>query len=330
MLKIPFFRPLNAVVVPIHYEGHTHYFFCDTGVPFSFSKNLTYIPKSISPTKQPFPLKKPPFSLDGLSNSLGVEIAGFLGLDFFSSVPLFGIDFENHCLHFSDFSFKEQLTKPMIIPLLQGPVIMAQVGGQPPRPTFLDFGSYLCYYFRPNEIKTSHQSRDLRTPSPQGEEEFSLYTPCAIKVGRYEIGNFTIGEMNKPNSNYQGVIGNNVLCRFQILFDWHNMLLFLEPNKTTPTTWQEPTQQTYSPGFQCIIPPTKTGIVQVFHRANKTKINPQFTKGTEFSLPHINWNSPEAINQVIEKLHPNDLSPPLVFVEGKPQELHLKHIFDPW
>ena len=141
MLKIPFFRPLNAVVVPIHYEGHTHYFFCDTGVPFSFSKNLTYIPKSISPTKQPFPLKKPPFSLDGLSNSLGVEIAGFLGLDFFSSVPLFGIDFENHCLHFSDFSFKEQLTKPMIIPLLQGPVIMAQVGGQPPRPTFLDFGT---------------------------------------------------------------------------------------------------------------------------------------------------------------------------------------------
>ncbi|MEC7986042.1 MAG: hypothetical protein VX278_12840 [Myxococcota bacterium] len=299
---LPFYRPLNALVIPIVYEDETHYFFSDTGMPQSFSDRMPHIPLDQSPIDRPFPLHEPLFSLTELSNLLGVELSGFLGIDFFSSVSQWGIDYQNRRLHFNDRDFNAGFESLKGFHLHGGPIVKASFGGRTEGYTYVDTGSYLCYFYKEPLVEASFIYPELPSPSPWGSITFSLHAPCTISVGETIFSDITIGHAALP-SQLQGVIGNNLLSQYDVLFDWESMMMYLRPHRQPQRVWEHPKPGRKAPLIHFISPPSASPrYLEVLRRASHSQSNTQWIPGTRFSLPNIDWEHPEAINQIIEEL----------------------------
>ena len=321
MSTLRFYRPYNAMIVGIPFSNRELLFFCDTGMPYSFSSSLEELPARFSPINRPFPLKNPLFDLGQISHLLGIEIDGFLGIDFFSAARSWGIDYESQLMYFNQ---PERFSNAVgticsEIPLINGPVVQAQCVHD--GLFFLDTGSYLCYVHRPIAQSTYIYPK-LLTASPKGTISFSLHTPCSVHLGDSSLNDITVGS-RKHQSQFIGTIGNNVLSRYHLLFDWHNMVFLrkLRHNHSLPI-WGQPTHHHYGIGFQVEI---RRKHLYLRHRITHQHCNKQWPLGTFFRIPHIDFTHPEDVNRVLEQLHSTE--PMKVLHDGKPVYLDKEPLF---
>ena len=326
-LTLPFFRPLNALVVPIQCGGLRRYFFVDTGAPYSFSESIDSIPADHSPTQTPFELHSAPFDLRPLSDVLGLEIDGFLGIDFLSACAYLGIDYAARQLHFNVIDHTKLFVEAMAFPLQDGPVVMATFGGGKPLPCYVDTGSFLCSFFGDDPPECPFQRSGLRYPTAKGIAQYSMQTPCEITLsGRY-CGEHTIA-VGAKRGPFDGIIGNNFLCRYNVLFDWRNMHLRLLASPAAVEDWQEPLPHLNGPGFQITAPPKcSPRRLLVSHRSALSGLNPSFQPGKTFDLPGLNWENPEVINDALSRL--SRAGSIAVLTDEGPHDLETAPLFRP-
>jgi len=233
---------------------------------------------------------------------LGIELSGFLGIDFFSSVSQWGIDYQNRTLHFNNPAFNQRFADQEAIPLYNGPIIKASFGVRELGYTYVDTGSYLCYFYKEPLNEAPFLYPDLPSPSPLGTISFSLHSPCTILTGDLVFSDITVGYA-PLQSQLQGVIGNNLLSKYSVLFDWERMDLRLRPHGVPQEIWEHPKPHHRSSLLHLIAPPKASPrYVEVLGRASHSTINYKWTKGARLQLSGIDWQHPEAINHIQQTL----------------------------
>ena len=94
----------------------------------------------------------------------------------------------------------------------------------------------------------------LPSPSPSGNISVSLHTPCTISAGSYIFADITVAHCFRE-SQLQGVIGNNLLSQYNVLFDWKNMDLRLTEHGIPQERWEHPKSDQHGPLLHLIAPP---------------------------------------------------------------------------
>jgi hypothetical protein len=289
-------NPLNSVVVEIIRNNNTHYFFLDSGFPFSFSvTGVQFITNTDFNTERNFNLalrSSSPFDLNPLSEMLGVEISGFLGMDFFKLFDNVLIDIKGKRIEFDVHGFEAD-NETEFVDTMSNFIIKCSMGQDKEQRCLIDTGAFMNASSE-KDLTGNKVSKGWVFPSPYGPLNLKFYSNVSLLMNGERIGEYVCSNYDKPGFPFSYVIGSNFISDFQCMFDIKNNKFKLKQSKGEPLL---NTRASYTLGFQVVI---KDKQIIVSNKLDNCVEG--INIGDKIEIPGVNMNDPEVINEIYSKL----------------------------
>lgn len=266
-MKLPLTRPLNAPIITLCIENTEYYFLIDTGCPLSFACRLRVLPEGTWLADQRVPLSPAPFSLEPLSERLGIPIEGFIGLRELMRHGRFSFDFDRGYLHLGHSaeikggSFQIELLEVMGAPI----GIKAQLDEHEERTFFIDTGSR--FVTLPTQLLSLDPSRPiypLGLVSPQGFLNVNVSPNHLLKCGSMSVQEVCVAEGVPEHT--PPLLGMEWLSAFHAHFDLIRCELSLYPREQREeASWARLHANLSAPRFEpCLDPALFSSINRPF------------------------------------------------------------------
>ena len=234
------YLPMNAVIIPIVRNEKTHYFFLDTGFPFSFTidqQSVSSINNNDLGIEYNFELQlhQNPIDINPLSEMLMVELTGFLGMDFVSQFDNMVLDYKEKTIEFNQMDFKPDYVIPLknINPRLEIELSIVSNEKHIAGKCLVDTGAYQSV-FSNNDIVISNDwncASGFKFPTPNGEQTFNLYAGIEVSCeGIIDFGEQVMMLNQDISHTYDYVLGANILSQYKCCFNIKDKQLQLQEN----------------------------------------------------------------------------------------------------
>jgi len=245
---------LNAIIIEVKSQNRILNFFLDSGCPVSFSKDIHELTNENIEDTPVFSLKlgRSMPGVGSLEQLLGIELSGFLGLDFISSFDYFQINIKEQLITF---------TKPDAIDyslsIVQFAPIMTKIAIETPvnkRMALFDTGAYQNLILNQRKLQNPTMvSSEWIFPSAFGDMITKYFANVPVYIGEKFVGDFTYGvPSNLPNLTFDYVIGLNFISQFITTLDFIHRKIYFTKNMVDDSVLNHFDQDTFYLGFQTI------------------------------------------------------------------------------
>ena len=296
------YLPAGAIILPIQRKRKIHYFFFDTGFPFSFSSEISQINGEDIDISNKFSLnlQPTPVNINSLCEHLGVDLAGFLGLDFLHKFQNAVVNFKKKIINFNVGNFKGEISLKMkeTNPLLTTISLETQNNYQ--GTCLIDTGAYQSMFFNSEILQERYKrSNGWRFPSAQGDMSIDYFSGIETFTPDNRFGKFIFGyPTNLPPAPFQYVLGLNILSQYECCFNMKEKELQFKSEPRDRIYGADFSEDLYFIGFQFIIRNHKLYVSNILDNCP----NPTIRVGDELRLDNVDFENPEVINQVYEKI----------------------------
>jgi hypothetical protein len=222
----------NAIIIKIDVNDTQYNFFLDSGFPHSFSKDLIQITNLDLKIENEFILNlyKPTTDTSDLEKILGINISGFLGLDFIQKFENFSIN-----LNENKVDFQPLIEYDFSLPILNLNPIITNVSIENHNKSGLalfDTGSFQSMLFNLNDLDNIYKSsKGWVFPSTFGQMLIDYYADIPVFLETNNLGNFTFGfSSDLPQMPFKYVLGLNFMCEFIVNLNFSNNTIELKRN----------------------------------------------------------------------------------------------------
>ncbi len=244
---------LNTVFIPVIRNEKKYYMLLDSGCPLSISNHINLIEAADLGLDTDFyhTFNKHDFEsvMKFLSQLVGIEVVGILGLDFISSFDNLLINVREQFLDFNVSNFEEDFELncqfSQFITTRISPVKPENSGL-----TVFDTGAFQCMAFK-SDFVNYPVSKSWLYVSFMGQMIMDYYNDVELYLNNHFMGKHIFGvASNLPNLPFDCILGMNFISQYELLIDKANSKLRFKKSQSLPLINLLPT---HSPGFQIII-----------------------------------------------------------------------------
>ena len=356
-------RPLNSLLILLRTDKGEGYFLLDTGCPYSFAVHAQFITAGDWLEDAPVKLRPAPFSLDSLSERLGVPIEGFIGRRELLNREAIYFDYDEERIYFGDharhvaqeltqhgpspqtLSLTEMIGAPLGVMTTLDPDEITKQDADPtlsPRPFFLDTGSRFIIVPKESPITRRRAVNpiyhlDLHTPrgnmrSEVSADHFVQHTYSTQHTRTIPAQPRTISPLCVATglpAGYPLIIGSEWLSTHNTLIDFTASLLKQWPRAIERRpTWEVLSSDIHAPLIELYFDPLE------HHQANRTftvmpRAGQRLPEGllpmTKYRISGFQSSSGvEGINEIFSMIFSSDSKPKaLVVVNESGVEVNL-------